>query len=372
MEQTIINVLPVSEYKREFLDFMNLPKGISKNLKYQKMIHGKAYADANLCLKDDKIYYSTSLVTIKRGNAGTFYMVRKNKHGFTFDWKTKKVNIWYGKEVKETPHLYEVFQVLKYTAWFPKHLWSLLTKGGLERILAGKITNPRDYVKYYLSAIRMKDVSPSKFLDYAKECMNYEPGVSYPGPVFKYMHVAKHKDHVLDYLLSCKSYKDYEEKLYNYFSSMDDLVEQAIILEKPIDFTWSCKRFEQVHRDWTKEIMEYESSELSDVPYKNIFNLGEEFIQLKCDKDVFIEGKVMNHCLYTNYLRDIKQGKYVSFHVETQLYEPATLGVKVSDKTLVYDQMMHKYNSPVCRELKEFAIKAIMSYNQSIKQKNRV
>jgi hypothetical protein len=71
------------------------------------------------------------------------------------------------------------------------------------------------------------------------------------------------------------------------------------------------------------------------------------------EQEVFEEGSVMHHCIYTNYWHDIKTKEYLALTVNLP-EGPATIGMRLGNgvlssyndrSTYGFDQCYHKFNS---------------------------
>lgn len=145
----------------------------------------------------------------------------------------------------------------------------------------------------------------------------------------------------LEVLIEIHKKDDYEKsKLIN------DILENAFVLDRKVDLGWSDKRLEAEHRKMVEEILSYEIS-CKDKTLIHAEPLCEDgFEMLNSEEEIFKEGSTMHHCLYTNYFRRINQRQYLAFHTQEdgQAY---TVGISL-DKNAnpVLDQAHGRYNSP--------------------------
>jgi hypothetical protein len=198
-----------------------------------------------------------------------------------------------------------------------------------------------ELVKAYIKVMRL-NCSPKLLYNII------EAGVYNKQLLLLMMSVAKDQNHFLEYCMSVDP-----EKQTSYF--LMDLVKQAQILDKKIDYTWSSKRLHEEHQVWTKEIMEVEVKDMQDVVAENTLNFTEfthpGFTLLTTKKELYAEGKTMNHCVYTNYWNSVYHGTYLVYHID--LYgEQATLGCYISD-TITYNQCYGYSNRSVSTAIKE-------------------
>lgn len=309
--------------------------GMYKRYMYYQSIADRTYADANLLIKDDGvIHYAYNTYKIKRSKDG-YYRSSAKRQGFTLNEKGK-LTVWFGGTVQGIPHLCDVLKALN-KEWFTLGLMGILTKGLLEKVLNGKITNPADYTRAYIKAMRI-NCSPKLLLN---AVINHG---MVSANIYRGSQLAKDLNHFLDYMIR---YKNQEPFNNDNFSHIYDLERQAMILGKKIDYMWSDKRMKEEHDAWTKEIMELEMNSVSDVQLNWLQDfhqyMPEGFTLLDTQKKVFAEGKTMHHCIYTNYWSSIKAGRYIAIHIDTGS-ESATLGLNVENGKLSFNQMHGIYN----------------------------
>lgn len=336
-----ITILPLP---RPLLDFMALEPGPYKRFKYYQEIADRTYNDANLLIKDDgSVHYAYNSYKIKRSKDG-YYRQSSKRQGFTLSDKGK-LHIWFGGTVHNLPHLCDVLKHLG-KEWFPGEFNNILTKGMLEKVLNGKITNPLDYVKAYTKAVRVS-CSPRILMD---AVINHRLNGS---QLYHAAQVAKDVNHYIEAYVN-RNYDVFSENRFHHYA---DLERQAMILGEKIDYKWSSKRMQEQHNLWTKRIMEMELDHIDDEPVEKIQPLQAlmppGFTLLDTQKKVFTEGKIMGHCVYTNYWPSIKSGYYAAVHVDL-LEQSATLGLDLSSEKMQFNQMYGKYNQPVSAELKNY------------------
>lgn len=350
MENIVLQPVP-----QECTDFMSLPMGVSKNIQYYNSIQGRDFWEANLCKKDDCMYYTYNIFKIKKSKNG-YYRQNKQKFGLTFNEK-KKLNVWFGKSIFEMPGINLLFNHLNLN-WLNSKFQAYVTKSIAEKILSGKITNNIDVLKAYIKVMRL-NCSPKLLYnvidrgDYAKPLL------------LQFMAVAKDQNHLLEYCL-----KSDETKPTSYI--MMDLVKQAHILDRKIDYMWSIKRMEEEHIKWTKDIMDVEVNDMEDVVIDRLLPLKEfnasGMTLLTTKKEIYTEGKSMNHCIYTNYWSSVERGHYLVYHVDF-FGEQATLGCYIADK-ISFNQCYRNANRPVSEELKKYVEGVIADLNVYAKQIN--
>ena len=143
-------------------------------------------------------------------------------------------------------------------------------------------------------------------------------------------------------------------------SLVADAVDLALQLNKKVNFNWSRNKFQDINVQWSRELMrkDIEKRNPQDI-YKNK-ELIKDAKLLSSERDVFEEGMIMHHCVYTNYWRLIESGKYVALHLDSTVNSLGiTLGVQVmydynnNDNIiskLVFDQAFYAYDKILSTE----------------------
>lgn len=143
-------------------------------------------------------------------------------------------------------------------------------------------------------------------------------------------------------------------------SLVADAVDLALQLNKKVNFSWSSNKFRDINVQWSRELMrkDIEKRNPQDI-YKNK-ELIKDAKLLSSERDVFEEGMIMHHCVYTNYWRLIESGKYVALHLDSTVNSLGiTLGVQVmydyNNKDniilkLVFDQAFYAYDKVLSTE----------------------
>ena len=323
--------------QQEFKDFMSMPDGLAKNVSYYNNMYSRAFTEASITKKDGCIYYSANTFKIVKSTKSSYYIKRINKDGFTIDEKGK-VSFWFNKSIFQMPHINEIFKYFNFN-WLDVKLYPFITKGIFEKMVAGKITNSTDVCKAYLKAMRI-NCSPALFLQL------FQTNSISKQDFLRRAAVAKDINHFIEYLLTPN---DSRSSLV-----FEDMVKEAQILEKKIDYKWSSKRLTEEHKDWTEQIMQIEIDSLDDVTIPGVERFDrytpDGFKLLKTQKEVFYEGRTMKHCVYTAYWSSIKHSSYIAYHI-TLGNEEATLGVNVYDDKVVCNQCSSRYNGPISSKM---------------------
>lgn len=143
-------------------------------------------------------------------------------------------------------------------------------------------------------------------------------------------------------------------------SLVADAVDLALQLNKKVNFSWSRNKFRDINVQWSRELMrkDIEKRNPQDI-YKNK-ELIKDAKLLSSERDVFEEGMIMHHCVYTNYWGLIESGKYIALHLNSTVNPSGiTLGVQVmydyNNKDniiskLVFDQAFYAYDKTLSTE----------------------
>ena len=212
----------------------------------------------------------------------------------------------------------------------------------LRDILYGKITNPHDAIAAYGKKLGVKHLN---------------------NEVFKLSSRLSFSSTVILAVINPAQLKTCFEPLYQridddyqYQRMFRDMIEQAYALEEHINLMWSDKRMNEQHNDWSRKLMKLTISTKSEEPVWSqdiVDDLAAFGLLLRnTEQEVFEEGSVMHHCIYTNYWRDIKTKEYLALTVNLP-GGPATIGMRLGNgvlssyndrSTYGFDQCYHKFN----------------------------
>jgi len=130
------------------------------------------------------------------------------------------------------------------------------------------------------------------------------------------------------------------------------MLQQAYILNEKINFKWSDKKLNEVHTNWTYKIMQFEINEIGDfeLNYNDKLEIPFNGKLLSKQRDVYMEGAVMKHCIYTNYWERIKKQNY--FVISVKEVANFTVGIRKLGDEFIIDQVYGIRNSPVDQEYK--------------------
>lgn len=143
-----------------------------------------------------------------------------------------------------------------------------------------------------------------------------------------------------------------------------DVLQSAIKLNEVVDFTWSEKRLKAEHIRQTRTLMQKQLETKEQTPiYDHTVFEGAKL--LNTEKDIFIEGSIMHHCLYTCYYNRIKDHRYIAFHMDSPEY--CTFGVRLVKEVPVLDQIYLKYDQPVQDSTRKLAEEFIVIHKERLK-----
>lgn len=215
-----------------------------------------------------------------------------------------------------------------------------------------------------------------KFIAYNKD--NFVDPLSVYNEIINYMKVATNQEVLFNKLktraIQTRSSKpvnsinqdEWLTSAFNYLgevaekSLVADAVDLALQLNKKVNFNWSRNKFRDINVQWSRELMrkDIEKRNPQDI-YKNK-ELIKDAKLLSSERDVFEEGMIMHHCVYTNYWRLIESGKYVALHLDSTVNSLGiTLGVQVmydyNNKDniiskLIFDQAFYAYDKILSTE----------------------
>ena len=280
----------------------------------------KSFESVSIAEYDDKICYSKTTKIISFN--GKFYIRDGKKEGFTYNKVTKKVSIWFGAKIQRflpDSHFLEFLKIYNYD-WLSNepYLIKLLTKSNLEKVMSGKITNPIQLSHYYLRTSLKSKASTKLFYSYLKIYDFKNNGCDPLYFLKEYFKICDNQDNVLKKLT----------KLEPLYKHLPDLVNQCLILNRKINFNWSEKRLDVEHKKLTNELIQIELKYLGDyiINYNGSIVLPNDCELLTTQKEVFTEGYIQKHCVYTSYWSSIKINRY--FVIRMHLPERCTIGIR--------------------------------------------
>jgi hypothetical protein len=296
---------------------------------------------------DTNIYWSLTIKTPRFENNRLFYL-SKNKSGVTFDKAKKTIKIWFGHNITTLEHdimpdIIKTFQL----DWFSNmsnSLKTLLNNTMLQNCIKGKITNPRDYVKAYLKT------SPYKNLDISVELFYKtfsDTRIGSPKSYKKTILYSVNPNESLEYIGRTFNQSSINSTIY-------DLFNQAELLDRKVNIKWSESRMKEIHKEWTRELMSIAINSIEPVEYNYPELETPEGISLITNNiELFEEGTIMDHCVYTNYEYKVRSKNYFVFRYNRNDVR-ATVGVTQAVDKIEINQMYSIRNTPVDQEHKDY------------------
>jgi hypothetical protein len=340
-------------------NILNLPESMQRIMYYQGKTETFLYCSKNET--ETHIYWSVSEMKPRFENGKLFY-TRNSKGGITCDKAKKSIKIWFGHRFLTLHHavrldLFKHFEC-EWVFEVGDSLSSVLNVSLINRIIKKRITNPRDLCKAYIKTSYFRTLDVSVEIFYQTFCKK-EHGNRLRTPIAykNYFLYATNPNEVFVMIRN-----DRHGEMFDSYGEFSDLVNQAAMLNRKYNPRWSKKRRHEVHLDWTKELMEIELQTLPRVEYnyKGVFPSVEGINLIDNNIDLFAEGKVMSHCVYTNYAKQVEDKTYfvLRFDYEGQR---ATVGINKyfygnnTTPKFVINQMYGFRNSAVAGMAREYA-----------------
>lgn len=332
-------------YREVYIKPYGIDYNYDKNLSYEDKLRyeGCVYKTTErLSATDNCIYYVRQRVSLKR-NGRTFYPLAIDKGTIYIG----KKEISFGGNISSEFVL--AFLIHIGIDWFRDVPYSILhhyikNKIVFRRILTGRIYNEETFYKTVGAYVfKIKNIS---WKHIRKHCVNSDQYWVHMFPLPDLSLFTKNPEKSIDVI--CDADDTLKPRLH-------DLLNSAIKLNEIVDFSWSLKRIEEEHKRQTKELM---SREISSKKNNPIYDVDESkffpFTLLNTEKDIFTEGSLMHHCLYTNYYNSIKNHCYIAFHLNKP--EDCTLGIYCIGGEPKFNQMFRKYDEPVSSSTRQYAL----------------
>lgn len=303
-----------------------------------------------LSVKDGHIFYGVKdIVVVRRGNK---IFVESEKF-IDYIWLDNKGIKICRKSACFLPLIHKFLDLCNIT-WYKElsnHTCGIyLGKSSVLRaVLTKKVYNQETLYKFIVKRVfGNKDIS-------WKNCRNY---CENPKSVS-----------ILDLATFTKNINDSLEVVCNPTSNinlLNDLLTYAIQLNEVVDFKWSEKRMREEHQRQIRsvELENIESKEVVPI-YENVF--GTDTIKmLNTERDVYLEGISMDHCLYRCYYNRIANHNYIAFHMTSP--EDCTFSVCKSNDGVVFDQIYLSHDRRVQESTKDIAKAFIERFTEDIQK----
>lgn len=209
-----------------------------------------------------------------------------------------------------------------------------------------------------------------------------------PTPVIKVLRV-----HFKDYNTGdmFKIWKEMKQVLINIENLKPDLMshhmfvdtcKMARTLDRKVNCSWSTKRLEQMHNDWSKEITNtvLEFEEHRELNVGSVYRKFAEitgYKLLSSNRDLLYEGMTQKHCVAT-YISKVDKGSAGIFHIEgytlelnyhvisTYTFGPEKCLSTTKNRYLQNIQFRGKYNKEAPLKLKIAVEEKILAFNKAL------
>ena len=217
-------------YQSRYLDILELDNERQRRLFYGSRLYSINYVTRKET--DTHIYWSLSNKEPKLFN-NKFFFAHKNLQGVTYDKKTKSIKIWFGQKIYELERtivddILNTFDC-RWVHSIPLSINKIISTTIFKRILKKKITTQEEICRDYFKVSPFKDKEVDIDL-YIKTFENYQGSTK---AFNKYFTIAQDCNVMLKFLVD----NNYVQAYSNYL--IEELVNSAIILDKPIDFKMS-------------------------------------------------------------------------------------------------------------------------------------
>lgn len=292
-----------------------------------------------LVVSKDKIYYCLEARGLRRIGKKIFKQCLEPREYVYITPTTVSI----GKHTTYT--FIKSFLALLELDWFrdmPEQVLEIYFKkeSTLRAILTKKVYSEETFYRFLAAkCFGMKDASWRTIKKYCKLCYVHHRPVS----IFDLVAFTKNVDESVEVLTNTVTPDLYE-----------DMLRYAVQLNQVIDFNWSRNRLEAEHQN------QIEIVNAKELERKDATPLYEQVVEtdtiklLNNEKEVFMEGRLMHHCVYNCYFRSMKQGTFMAFHMKQP--EECTFSIRHENGKLTFDQIHLKYNAIVKPETKQIAL----------------
>lgn len=207
----------------------------------------QGYHDISRAETDTHVYWASTTHTPKWNPKSGVYLKKDTDSGCSYDKTTKKFKFWYGKQIMYgKPDMYQ--DMCKYfgAEWFLSEthgLRSSTTNSVFAKVLLGKITNRDELIK---SIIKTNPMLRNYDLDIIKVHAYVSAGQHHRiQAIADYIDVAKDVNVLLDVL---------SEPDNNISWELGNLVRNARMLNRKVDFSWNNDTIDTKRQQWSREI----------------------------------------------------------------------------------------------------------------------
>lgn len=322
--------------------------------KFKYVVNRKRIAVVNV--KDNKFFFGFKIITIKR-------------RGRTFYPQTS----WYNTIVIENNKIISKADVEGVKTFFSfinrpivsdlkNYELSILCKNYMiKAVLCKKIYGMETFYREYMNkAYHLKNFDWKLFKKYKA---NQNSFTISDLSLIDIKTFTKNLHDSLEVLVSLLNENPYD----SFYTEIVDTVKSAVKLDQIVDLTWSRKRLHEFHLDQSRQLMAKEIDSKNTTFIHDAKLVGNNIKLLNSESEVFSEGYMMHHCLYTNYWPRIQRKAMLAFHMFAP--EDCTFSCIIGvDDNIYMDQIFLKYDQMVQQSTREIALTFIRQNEQEIKR----
>lgn len=307
---------------------------------------------------DDKLKYA-AVYEYKLGFNQKIYGKRTTKSGYTYDTVNKTIKVWFNKSLSNSSSvvLRSALRDIGAEDWLYGGCYTMLNNSMLGLIAKGKVTNNADLIGTYIkrfSKFKFPNAPIHTLAKLAKLDLDIRGFISelefYTEP---HAIIQETYNGYKDSKSIHSAKTDHNKLMYPHHHS-HDLVNQARQLNRLVNHKWSHAKSRDVHARWTRELMEMEMLSIPTIEYGynlDTLQLPEGIKLITNNRDLFEEGTVQQHCVYTNYKGSVANGHYF-----VATYKSYTVGIKqqYGSRWFEVEQMYGLRNSSADHESRQY------------------
>ena len=326
-------------------DFYKL--GYSEKIKYE----GAANETYFLTNKDNKLFFSKKLTVIKRSGR-TFYPSISWSGVICIEGTKITINKVDLRDIKVFLSIIGLHRLVDDFSRCEQGYF--FNKSVLADILRKKVYSEETFYRCVLSKIyKLKDFNWRLFKAYTN--------CSYTMSIPDLIAFTRSLSDSLKVLVDISSNSSWSK-----YQLLHDMLKSAVKLNQVIDFTWSDKRLKEEHDNQNRLINLKNISEKKTIPIYDYTINTDNIKMLNTEKEVFLEGLNMHHCLYNCYWNDINNHKHIAFHMNAP--ENCTFSFKLNDnKDVILDQAFLAYNHAISSDTRSIITNFMKTYSEQIK-----
>ena len=269
------------------------------------------YIDARYTIMLNK--YSGKIFTTNSLDGG----MKVTRNGVEF-WKGMKINT-------VASHVISTILAELKIDWLTQNYYDLLTNSSFNRVIKGRITNPKQLMKHYLTYSGA--VRHLKLNRYSGMLLNiYNNSNSVFNELMYSLQVEENIERTIQYINNAKELPEG----WKYFHHNNDLVRECKALNTKISMMWSKARLNEEHTKLSRIMREkqVEYMEMIDYSYELPCPVPPGMELIDNNKRLMQEGAEMDHCIYSYLDRAISRELF-HFHC-TFGDKPASLAIMKS------------------------------------------